>query len=237
MRITNKIIGNGPSGLTTIKAEDGTECPLANVSEVTISRSHQTTELPGPGLYPDDIMDTGAEAEVSFKVSSQYASLFGALVSGTLTTGGTKYVEETKTPTAGSFTVDQAASYVRTLAVSYAGKPLKRTTGTPVAGEYAVAAGVYTVHSSATGPVTVVYGHTDATMLVIKETEESVPKLISLVSIMNYEGQQQSVECPALRVTKVSHARKLKTHDEYDVTCKVQTDPTTGDAIITTQTR
>ncbi len=218
----------------------GTRTDVANatpinfglVQEVTIEEAASVKELYGQFQHPIAIargtMKTTGKAKVARISGLAFASLFyGAQPqAGQLATA---FAEVAGVPAAAPYAVTPAngASFVDDAGVIYAatGLPLVKVAASPVAGQYALAAGVYSFAAADAGkPLLLNYTYTVATsgqrFAVTNQLTGTTPTFQAQF-FTTFQGQAVSLKLNACTASKLSLQTKLEDFviPEFDFSC------------------
>jgi len=202
------------------------------VQEVTIEETAGVKELYGQFQYPLAVargsIKTTGKAKVARISGLAFASLFYGVtpVAGQLATA---FAEAAVVPAAVPYTVTPAnsATFVDDAGVVYAttGLPLVKVASTPAAGQYSLAAGVYTLSASDAGKALLLnYTYT------VAATGQKFPVLNQLTGTTptfqaqfytTFQGQAISLKLNACTSSKLSLQTKLEDFvvPEFDFSC------------------
>lgn len=158
--VPQALFGPGILWVTRTDIANSTPVNIGFCNEFSIDISFETKELFGQNQYPLMVARGTAKTSGKVKAATLSGQALNTVLLGGTWTAGTQYdatTDATAVPAASPFTVTptppSSGTFNQDLGVAYSasGKPLTLVTGTPTAGQYAVAAGVYTFASADTG--------------------------------------------------------------------------------------
>ena len=218
----------------------GTRSDIANatpvnfglVQEVTIEETASIKELSGQYQYPLAVARGTIKTTGKAKVARISGLAFANLFYGVTPAAGqlaTSFAEAEAVPASSAYTITVAnsATFVDDDGVLYAatGLPLTKVASAPVAGQYAVAAGVYTFNSADAGKaVLVTYTYTlSATgqkFTVANQLLGTTPTFQALF-YTTFQGQAVSLKLNNCTASKLSFQTKLEDFvlPEFDFSC------------------
>jgi hypothetical protein len=133
------------------------------IQGVNLNFEQEIVRLTGENSFPEDLANGPASLTGDFESGTIYAGIVKQILAGASVTTGYKKLHKATGTIPGNpyqLTSAQAAGFVRDLGVVDAnGDPMTKVAAAPAAGQYSVAAGVYTFAAADTGKV-VSYSHT-----------------------------------------------------------------------------
>ena len=206
---------SGPGVLYGVPAAgNGTPCNFGKIKQCTLDFTRSVKPITGGQVWPFDfaggsIKGTG-KAKMAAVSPLALAALFFGVTPGTGQTL-TQYLEAGAIPATTPFTVtvSQAATFVEPLEVLYAatGLPLTQVASGPVAGQYSVAAGVFTFAAADEGKgVLISYTYTGAAgnnVTVNNALQGDVP-IFSAVFYNKKNGKPVTIMLPMLASEKLA---------------------------------
>lgn len=183
---------------------NSTPVEFAGLQEISVSFQHSVKELYGKYQFPLSVAKGNGKIECKAKLANISAQLFNELFfADDIADGKTlvAYEEAGQVPASSTYTitVDESATFVEDLGVKYASTGVKFTKVATVAaaGEYSVAAGVYTFHSGdASANVLIDYSYTDSasgTTLTINNQLTGTTPVFSATLSGTYDGKDFSI--------------------------------------------
>lgn len=148
---------------------------VGTLESVTVDFSQENKAFQGESVWDQTSLTTKKSIKISAAQKTFDGELLAALLDITPTTGST--VVHTEAFAAGaSHTVANSATYVDTLEVrDSTGKRMSKVASAPTAGQYSVAAGVYTFNA-AEGAVTIQYQATKVTGKTVSGANAAIGK-------------------------------------------------------------
>jgi len=224
--------GSGVLFGTRTDITNGTPINFGLVQEVTINESADVKELYGQYNRPVAIargkIKTTGKAKVARISGIAMASLYYGVapVAGQI---ATQFAEAASVPAASTYTVTVAnsATYVDDAGVTYAatGLPLTLVAATPAAGQYSVAAGVYTFAAAdASAAVLISYTYTIAgtgQKIVVSNQLIGTTPTFKAKFYTTFNNQPVSLQINNCITSKFSFATKIEDFviPEFDFSC------------------
>ena len=211
---------SGPGVLYGVPAAgSGSPCNFGKIKSLDLEVSRTVKPITGGQVWPFDFAGGAIKGTAKAKMAALSPLTLAALFFGvTPGTGQTlvQYLEAGAVPAVTPFivTVSQAATFVQALEVLYAatGLPLTLVTGAPtVAGEYSIAAGVFTFFSADEGKAVLIsYTYTAATgfNIAVANTLQGDVPIFSAVFYNKKNGKAASCTLPMLVSEKLGFSFK-----------------------------
>ncbi len=212
-------LGSFGSGILYATPSGGSPIQIGALQDVTADLSRTVKTLFGQFQQPLQIGAGEIKASVKAKMGYINGAIYGDLFYGVTPSTGTVALaanEAHTVPAATPFTVTvtNSATWTKDLGVQYAGgNLLTQVTGTPTAGQYSVAAGVYTFAAAdASTAVVISYEYTSAasgTTTAIGLIQQGVQPILTLDLYRGYNNVGERHRFWAAVCSKLSIPTKL----------------------------
>ncbi len=224
--------GSGVLWGTRTDVANATPINFGLVQEVTIDESATIKELYGQLQHPVAIARGTVKTTGKAKVAKISGIAMASLYYGTSVVAGqvaTAYAEAGSVPAVSTYTVTVAnsATWVDDAGVVYAatGIPFTKVASGPTAGQYSVAAGVYTFAAAdASAAVLISYTYTipsGGQKFTVTNQLLGFTPTFKLKFYTTFQGQAVSVQYPNVTASKLSFVTKLEDFvmPEFDFSC------------------
>lgn len=208
------------SGSLVLKTADGEAHQIGVLKDVSLDIASSTKELRGNTVFPIAVVTTAMKVTGKAKFAQINGRLMQAVLGGTVTSGSVKSASETSAPVANTITVTHSADFVSDLGVmDQNGQPMDLVASAPAAGQYSVAAGVYTFNAAQTAAVTISYSYTSTagTTLKVSNTVMGQSTKFQALIFNTFDGKSFGLKCHAVVVPKLSYGFKGEDFTEQDL--------------------